>query len=152
MRRRTRVWLVGLAFAAAGCDAAAPPPRPADAPDRPPVFDLTPRAVAAALEQKLVLGLQDPWYVRLTVSRPPGGKGLEQTLTFDPAQPGPEDYPFPAAGLRGVVAKSRVDLLRGTVIDYSDDPESPGFVIHNPNPPGEPAAQEPAPPEAEPGG
>jgi Fe-S cluster assembly iron-binding protein IscA len=78
-------------------------------------------------------GLIESWALRLEASWPEGVCGPQHQMRFDAAPPSSEDHAFESAGIKLVVLKRQVDLLRGTEINFGEKSGEQGFIINTPN-------------------
>ena len=74
---------------------------------------------------------KEGWSLRLS-DKPGGCGGFEYVLDFS-EKANDDDEVFSSEGLEIHVAKSRLDRLRGSVIDFVDGLNGAGFKISNPN-------------------
>ena len=58
--------------------------------------------------------------------------GFQHKLDLDSAASF-EDYTFESSGMKVVVLKRQVDMLRGVEVDFGFDGDKQGFKIKNPN-------------------
>jgi uncharacterized protein (TIGR03067 family) len=97
-----------------------------------PIATLSPAAAQLVLLHSEKENVTGPWRVRLGVKDMGGGVG-QHSLDLDTGPVGPDDYTFESGGIGFVVAKSQVEKLRGTTIDYHLGEAARGFVVYNPN-------------------
>jgi iron-sulfur cluster assembly protein len=109
--------------------------RPAATPDGRPVLTVKPKAAAEVrriiTEQQRQGGVPEKIYLRVRVV-PGGCQGFQHKLDLDP-RVSREDLTFESGGVRVVVFKRQVEMLRGAEVDYVDAPDKRGFAITNPN-------------------
>jgi Fe-S cluster assembly iron-binding protein IscA len=99
----------------------------------PPVLEVTPAAAAKAREAAAAKSLPRSWRVRIEAYWP---KGLESPAYSIQAVTGLDrarDYEFESAGVKVVVLKRQVDMLRGARLDYVEKNGEEGFLVNNPN-------------------
>lgn len=113
----------------------APSSRNAQAPaSAEPIITMTPQT-AAVLKVIISETASDaPLYLRVRVVMG-GCAGFMQKLDLDAAPAPATDYLFESAGIRMVVEKRQVEMLRGTQLEYVE--EKKGFNVKNPNLEGE---------------
>ena len=99
--------------------------------DEPPIISITAIAKARLDEVVAGQGLTGPCYLRLRVL-PGGCMGFQHKLDLDSAASF-EDYTFESSGMKVVVLKRQVDMLRGVEVDFGFDGDKQGFKIKNPN-------------------
>jgi Fe-S cluster assembly iron-binding protein IscA len=109
-----------------------PPRTETPAPSR-PLVELTPAALARVKAIVASAGLIESWALRLEASWPEGVCGPQHQMRFDAAPPSSEDHAFESAGIKLVVLKRQVDLLRGTEINFGEKSGEQGFIINTPN-------------------
>jgi iron-sulfur cluster assembly accessory protein len=97
----------------------------------PPVA-VTPKVVAAL--RQIVNG--DPvtgtWYLRLRVL-PGGCCGYQHKLDLDTNMPSASDHAFASGGIKVVVLRRQLEMLRGAQVDYGEKDGKQGFMVKNPN-------------------
>lgn len=138
--------LIGLGIGGLGCTnhptptTSAPGPR-AGLPDRksesmvsdkPPV-EIMPRAVAQVAKYIESEGITGDWHLRLEACGPKGKPSPMHLLSFDVASPSAADHTFVSRGIRVVVLKRQVEMLRGTRVGYGQVDGRPGFLIDTPH-------------------
>lgn len=62
-----------------------------------------------------------------------GCSGFQYHFDLKPATPGADDLVIDRLGARVLVDDVSLDILKGSVLDYSEDLASAGFEIKNPN-------------------
>jgi iron-sulfur cluster assembly protein len=98
-----------------------------------PVAELTPSALAKIKDVVASAGLVGAWSLRLEASWPKGVCSPQHKMRFDADPPSSEDHAFESGGIKIVVLKRQVDMLRGTEIDYGEKGGRQGFIINTPN-------------------
>lgn len=68
--------------------------------------------------------------LRLAVE-PHGCAGYEYAIRFDDKKAGDNEVPF--EGFSVVIDPHSANFLKGSTIDFSDDPANGGFRVNNPN-------------------
>ncbi len=105
--------------------------------EEPSPVELTPAAVTASkhfLSIQKELGAR---YLRLSVL-PGGCQGFQHKLELDDTASA-EDVIFAVDGVKVVLLKRQIEMLRGTRIDFLHEVEKEGFTVKNPNFEGESA-------------
>src|SRR5579859_2589976 len=68
----------------------------------------------------------------LRIALQPGGcSGFQYAFAFDTKRP--EDNEMPCEGFSVLIDPQSAQYLKGSQIDYVEDPADSGFKIHNPN-------------------
>ena len=95
------------------------------------IVELTPLALEKVLAARAEEGHGNDCGLRLAVVKG-GCSGYEYSVKFA-AAPADGDTVFDAGGIRVFVAGDSQDLLRGTVLDYTDGLSGAGLRFTNPN-------------------
>lgn len=95
------------------------------------IVELTPLAMEKVLAARAEEGHSDDWGLRLAVVKG-GCSGYEYSVKFA-AVPGDGDKVFDAGGLSVFIDRDSEELLRGSVLDYSDGLHGAGLKFVNPN-------------------
>jgi Fe-S cluster assembly iron-binding protein IscA len=109
-----------------------PPKKETPAPARPPVT-LTPAALARIKEIVAEARLPEPWALRLEASWPERICSPQHKLEFQVARPASEEHAFESSGIKLVVHKRQLEMLRGTEIHFGEKTGQMGFIITTPN-------------------
>jgi Fe-S cluster assembly iron-binding protein IscA len=109
-----------------------PPKKETPPPARPPVT-LTPAARARIKEIVAKHKVPEPWTLRLEASWPEGICSPQHKMEFQVARPSSEDQAFESSGIKLVVHKRQVEMLRGTEIHFGEKGGEKGFIITTPN-------------------
>jgi iron-sulfur cluster assembly protein len=107
--------------------------------DEPPLVTVTPKAAAVIAQIIENVGKDGPTgkvYLRLRVL-PGGCSGFLHKLDLDPVASTSTDYVCESEGVKVVVWKSQVEMLRGVKVDHGEKGGQTGFIIVNPNLDGE---------------
>jgi iron-sulfur cluster assembly accessory protein len=127
----------------AGTDSSAPPAvgKSESKVDDQPYITVTPSAARVITQLIGDMNKESPTgsiYLRLR-ALPGGCTGLMQKLDLDPVASTSTDYVSESSGIKVVVWKSQVDMMRGAIIDYGKKDSQTGFMIKNANFEGEAA-------------
>src|SRR5262249_9129946 len=119
-----------------GLEPDCPPEAPAKAPEpkveMKPIIAVTAEGLTALTTDVNEKGGAEPWYLRVRVV-PGGCSGFLHKLDLDLGEPVAADFTFESAGVKVVVEKRQVDLLRGSQVSYGREGDKQGFMIKNPN-------------------
>jgi iron-sulfur cluster insertion protein len=97
----------------------------------PAQFSLTESAAARINQLKAQDGKPD---MRFRVTVKGGGcSGFQYEYTLDESAPGEGDTVVAVNGAEAIVDDVSLGILKGSVLDYSEDLASAGFTIKNPN-------------------
>jgi iron-sulfur cluster assembly protein len=97
--------------------------------DTTPIIELSPKAVATINQ---ILSEQGTTaYLRVRVV-PGGCCGFLHKLDLDPVVSF-EDHTFQSSGIKVVVLKRQIEMLRGTKVDFGFEGDRQGFKVQNPN-------------------
>ncbi|HYC54867.1 MAG TPA: iron-sulfur cluster assembly accessory protein [Candidatus Binatia bacterium] len=96
-----------------------------------PIVQLTPKAIDKVMAARAAEGHGPDFGLRLSVVKG-GCSGYEYSIKFSPA-PRQGDLIYRAGELPVFVDAESVDLLRGTVLDYTDGLHGAGLKFVNPN-------------------
>jgi len=143
-------WCVSAAAVLLGCNespnsgpAPAPLPtataskKPGAGSDQSPLVTVTPKA--AATIRRLIADQRVPGTLYLRVRVVPGGcQGFMHKLDLDP-DVSFADHVGESAGVRVVIFKRQMEMLRGARVDFGEEGGKQGFKIDNPNFKGEAA-------------
>ncbi len=88
-------------------------------------------AAALQIKEMMVANGEEGSYIRVAI-KGGGCSGLSYGMGFDQEQ-GEDDLVFEVHGVKILVEKENVGILRGTVIDYKQSMLGGGFTIENPN-------------------
>lgn len=108
----------------------APATIPSPRPDE-PVVTVTPKAAAMVRQYAAGQPGGEKLYLRIRVV-PGGCQGFMQKLDLDP-DVSPADQIWESEGVRVVVFRRQVEMLRGAVVDFGDADGKQGFTVENPN-------------------
>src|SRR5262245_45165209 len=97
-----------------------------------PVIAVTPKAVESITQILKEQGIAETWYLRVRVV-PGGCCGFMHKLDLDTEISPSTDHIFESGGIKVVILKRQVEMLRGAKVDYGEDREKQGFIIKNPN-------------------
>lgn len=103
---------------------------PLPSPTEPPVVQISP--AAAARIRALMEADKDPDLMLRVLVMGGGCSGFSYGFNLERAR-FDDDAVFEEAGVRVVVDAASLDLLRGSVIDYTDDLMASAFTVRNPN-------------------
>ena len=101
-----------------------------------PLVTVLPRAATVLTQIIKEQGMTGERYLRIRVL-PGGCTGLMKKLDLDSEVSPAVDHVFESGGIKVVVWKRQIEMLRGTQIDHAEEGEVKGFVIKNPNLDGE---------------
>jgi iron-sulfur cluster assembly accessory protein len=93
---------------------------------------LTPSAVQELRRIVKDFEITETWYVRLRVL-PGSCVGFQHKLDMETNVSTSEDFVSESAGIKVVVLKRHVEMVRGAQIDFLDKPDKRGFSVTNPN-------------------
>lgn len=102
-----------------------------------PLVKVTPRAAETVQRIISEQGMTGACYLRLRAV-PGGCCGYTHKLDLDP-QTSAEDFIFESGGVKVVVFKRQIEMLRGSQIDFVREGDKQGFKVQNPNFEGEAA-------------
>lgn len=106
-------------------------------PDESPIVTVTPTAAAQIRQVIADQRTAEKLYLRVRVV-PGGCQGFMHKLDLDSAVSA-EDHVCEAAGLRVVIFKRQMEMIRGAQVDFAEEGGKQGFKIDNPNFQGESA-------------
>jgi iron-sulfur cluster assembly protein len=95
------------------------------------IVELTPLAIEKVLAARAEEGHGSEYGLRIAVVKG-GCSGYEYSVKFA-AEPVEGEKVFDAGGIRVFVPRESEDLLRGTVLDYTDGLSGAGLRFSNPN-------------------
>ncbi len=93
---------------------------------------VTPNAASTLHQIIKDKGVTGTWHLRLQVI-PGGCCGFRHKLDLDSGAPSASDYTFESGGIKVVILKRQVEMLRGSQVDYGREHEEDGFLIKSPN-------------------
>jgi iron-sulfur cluster assembly protein len=96
-----------------------------------PLVKVTPSAVRMIQRIISEQRLATASYLRVRVV-PGGCCGFMHKLDLDP-QATAEDYIFESSGVKVIVFKRQIEMLRGSQVDYGREGDKQGFKVQNPN-------------------
>jgi iron-sulfur cluster assembly accessory protein len=124
--------VVGLGF---GCNDQSNPGSSGLHSDKPPLITVTPRA--AGVLAKDIEGVRkdsSTGQVYLRVRILPGGcTGFQHKLDLDPEVIAQTDFLCESEGIKVVVWKSQIEMLRGAKVDHGEKEGRTGYLVENPN-------------------
>ncbi|MDE3060979.1 MAG: iron-sulfur cluster assembly accessory protein [Pseudomonadota bacterium] len=97
----------------------------------PPAFSLSESAAARINHLKAVDNKPGQRF-RITV-KGGGCSGFQYDFTLDDAAPSPEDSVFVRDGAEVIIDDVSLGIIKGGMLDYTEDLASAGFAIKNPN-------------------
>jgi Fe-S cluster assembly iron-binding protein IscA len=102
-------------------------------PGTPPVLELTPRAAQRATQMAAAGPAPRDWHLRIEVEWPEAEGSPQYKLSIVSGRPGAADVTFRSQGVRVLVPKGQVFLLRGARVDYGGNNGEDDFIVTNPN-------------------
>jgi iron-sulfur cluster assembly accessory protein len=102
-----------------------------------PLVKVTPKAAGVIQQIFSEQGLTGSCYLRVRVVAG-GCSGFMHKLDLDP-QTSVEDYIFESGGVKVVIFKRQIEMVRGSQVDFGMEGDKQGFKIQNPNFEGEAA-------------
>jgi Fe-S cluster assembly iron-binding protein IscA len=109
-----------------------PPPRTETPAPARPLVELTPAASARIRAIVAKEGVPEPWALRLEASWPEVCSP-QHAMQFEVERPSSEDHAFESSGIKMVVHRRQVEMLRGTEIHFGEKGGQTGFIITTPN-------------------
>jgi iron-sulfur cluster assembly accessory protein len=106
--------------------------KPEPTTDDPPLVVVTPKAVESVSQIVKDQGVMGTWYLRVRLV-PGGCCGFLHKLDLDGATMSLDDYTFQSGGIKLVVLKRQIEMIRGARIDFGREGDQEGFLIKNPN-------------------
>ncbi len=89
---------------------------------------------AAAARINLLKQREDNPHMRFRVTVKGGGcSGFQYEFSLDNTAPADDDHVIEKDGAEALVDDTSMELLKGSVLDYSEDLAQAGFTIKNPN-------------------
>ncbi|MBN9120702.1 MAG: hypothetical protein J0I06_16395 [Planctomycetes bacterium] len=99
----------------------------------PALFEVTPPAADEARRAAAEKALPAGWYVRVEAYCKEGVHAPRYSLELVPDADPVRDYAFQAGGIKVVVLKRQVEMLRGATLDFGKRDGREKFEISNPN-------------------
>ena len=78
-------------------------------------------------------GIGETWVLRLEASWSKKVCSPQHAMRFEIKPPSAEDHSFESGGMKLVVLKRQLEMLRGTEIDLGERKGEQGFIITSPN-------------------
>jgi Fe-S cluster assembly iron-binding protein IscA len=99
----------------------------------PELFGATPAAVAKVTQVAAAKSLPKVWHVRLEAYWPKGVSSPRYSVELATNLDRARDYAFETSGIKIVVLKRQVEMLRGAQLDFGEQDGEEKFQVSNPN-------------------